>query len=43
MLGIDTSVTHTLISSDIVEDIRVYFENEDCLVSAYGIGKGLWK
>ncbi len=37
-LIIDTGATHTLISSDIVEDIGIYFENGDPLVSAYGIG-----
>jgi predicted aspartyl protease len=37
-LVVDTGAAHTLISSDIVEDIGVYFENGDSLVSAYGIG-----
>jgi len=37
-LVIDTGAAHTLISSDIVEDIGIYFENGDPLVSAYGIG-----
>lgn len=37
-LVIDTGATHTLISSDIVEEIGIYFENGDPLVSAYGIG-----
>ena len=37
-LVIDTGAAHTLISSDIVEDLGIYFENGDPLVSAYGIG-----
>ena len=37
-LVIDTGAAHTLISSDVVEDIGIYFENGDSLVSAYGIG-----
>ncbi|MFE8698135.1 retropepsin-like aspartic protease [Cytobacillus sp. FJAT-53684] len=37
-LVIDTGAAHTLISSDIVEDMGIYFENGDPLVSAYGIG-----
>ncbi|MCJ7842162.1 retroviral-like aspartic protease family protein [Lederbergia sp. NSJ-179] len=37
-LIIDTGAAHTLISSDVVEDIGIFFENEDSLVSAYGIG-----
>ena len=37
-LVVDTGAAHTLISSDIVEDLGIYFENGDCLVSAYGIG-----
>ncbi|MDQ0218356.1 hypothetical protein ELQ35_12320 [Peribacillus cavernae] len=37
-LVIDTGAAHTLISSDIVDDIGIYFENGDPLVSAYGIG-----
>lgn len=37
-LVIDTGAAHTLISSDIVEDIGIYFENGDPLVSSYGIG-----
>ena len=37
-LVIDTGAAHTLILSDIVEDIGIYFENGDPLVSAYGIG-----
>ena len=37
-LVIDTGAAHTLISSDIVEDIGIYFENGNPLVSAYGIG-----
>lgn len=35
---IDTGAAHTLISSHIVEDIGIYFENGNPLVSAYGIG-----
>jgi len=37
-LVIDTGAAHTLISSDIVEEIGIYFENGDPLVSSYGIG-----
>ncbi|MCB5237702.1 MULTISPECIES: retropepsin-like aspartic protease [Niallia] len=37
-LIIDTGAAHTLISSDIVFDLGIYFENGDPLVSAYGIG-----
>lgn len=37
-LVIDTGAAHTLISSDIVEELGIYFENGDPLVSAYGIG-----
>ena len=37
-LVIDTGAAHTLISSDIVDDIGIYFENGDSLVSSYGIG-----
>lgn len=37
-LVIDTGAAHTLISSDSVEDIGIFFENGDSLVSAYGIG-----
>lgn len=37
-LVVDTGAAHTIISSDIVEDIGIYFENGDPLVSAYGIG-----
>ena len=33
-LVIDTGAAHTLISSDMVEDIGIYFENGDPLVSA---------
>ncbi|GGH81111.1 hypothetical protein JOD43_001024 [Pullulanibacillus pueri] len=37
-LVIDTGAAHTLISSDIVDEIGIYFENGDPLVSSYGIG-----
>ncbi|HHY71638.1 MAG TPA: clan AA aspartic protease [Bacillus bacterium] len=37
-LVIDTGAAHTLISSDIVDEIGIYFENSDSLVSSYGIG-----
>jgi predicted aspartyl protease len=37
-LVVDTGAAHTLISSDIVDDIGIFFENGDTLVSAYGIG-----
>ncbi|BBN97625.1 aspartyl protease family protein [Sporolactobacillus terrae] len=37
-LVVDTGAAHTLISSDIVNEIGIYFENGDSLVSAYGIG-----
>jgi predicted aspartyl protease len=37
-LVVDTGAAHTLISSDIVEELGIYFENGDSLVSAYGIG-----
>ncbi|WP_141431095.1 retropepsin-like aspartic protease [Bacillus sp. 03113] len=37
-LVIDTGAAHTLISSDIVDEIGIYFENGDPLVSAYGVG-----
>lgn len=37
-LVIDTGAAHTLISSDIVGELGIYFENGDPLVSAYGIG-----
>lgn len=37
-LVVDTGAAHTLISSDIVEEIGLYFENGDLLVSSYGIG-----
>ncbi|CAM3183876.1 aspartyl protease family protein [Filibacter tadaridae] len=37
-LVIDTGAAHTLISSDIVDEISIYFENGDPLVSSYGIG-----
>lgn len=37
-LVVDTGAAHTLISSDIVENLGIYFENGDPLVSAYGIG-----
>lgn len=35
---VDTGAAHTLISSDAVEELAIYFENGDILVSAYGIG-----
>ncbi|MBW8349491.1 aspartyl protease family protein [Bacillus sp. IITD106] len=37
-LVIDTGAAHTLISSDIVSEIGIFFENDDPLVSSYGIG-----
>ncbi|GAE28256.1 hypothetical protein JCM9140_4470 [Halalkalibacter wakoensis JCM 9140] len=37
-LVIDTGAAHTLISSDMVDEIGIYFENGDPLVSSYGIG-----
>lgn len=37
-LVIDTGASHTLLSADAVADIGVYFENEDEIVSAFGIG-----
>lgn len=37
-LVIDTGAAHTLLSSDIVEDLGIYFENGDSLVSSFGIG-----
>ncbi|MBB6451722.1 putative aspartyl protease [Salirhabdus euzebyi] len=37
-LVIDTGAAHTLISSDVVDEIGIYFENGDRLVSSYGIG-----
>jgi len=37
-LVIDTGAAFTLISSDIVDEIGIYFENGDPLVSSYGIG-----
>lgn len=37
-LVVDTGAAHTLISSDVVEDLGIYFENGDPLVSSYGIG-----
>jgi hypothetical protein len=37
-LVVDTGAAHTLISSDMVEELGIYFENGDSLVSAYGIG-----
>lgn len=37
-LVIDTGAAHTLLSTDIVEDLGIYFENGDPLVSAFGIG-----
>ncbi|MEZ7171788.1 retropepsin-like aspartic protease [Sporosarcina sp. OR05] len=37
-LVVDTGAAHTLISSDVVEELGIYFENGDPLVSSYGIG-----
>lgn len=37
-LVVDTGAAHTVISSDVVEDQGIYFENGDPLVSSYGIG-----
>jgi hypothetical protein len=37
-LVIDTGAAHTLLLTDIVEDLGIYFENGDPLVSAFGIG-----
>ena len=37
-LIVDTGAAHTLISSDVVDDIGIYFENGDPLVSSFGIG-----
>lgn len=37
-LVIDTGAAHTIISSDIVDEIGVFFENGDPLVSSHGIG-----
>ncbi|MCM3764482.1 retropepsin-like aspartic protease [Neobacillus niacini] len=37
-LIIDTGAAHTIISSDIVDDLGIRFENGDQLVSAFGIG-----
>ncbi len=37
-LVVDTGAAHTLISSDIVDQIGIYFESGDPLVSSYGIG-----
>ncbi|WP_339254281.1 retropepsin-like aspartic protease [Sporosarcina sp. FSL W8-0480] len=37
-LVVDTGAAHTLISTDIVEDLGIFFENGDPLVSSYGIG-----
>ncbi|MED4455172.1 hypothetical protein [Metabacillus fastidiosus] len=36
-LVIDIGAAHILISSDIIEEISIYFENGDPLVSSYGI------
>jgi hypothetical protein len=38
-LVIDTGAAHTLLSTDIVEDLGIYFENGDPLVSTFGIGR----
>ncbi|MCD8510580.1 MAG: retroviral-like aspartic protease family protein [Bacillus sp. (in: Bacteria)] len=37
-LVIDTGAAHTLISSDIVDELGIFFENRDHLISSYGIG-----
>lgn len=37
-LVIDNGASHTLNSSDIVDDLGIYFENGVPLISAYGIG-----
>lgn len=37
-LVIDTGASHSIISSDIVEELGIRFENGDPLVSAFGIG-----
>ena len=37
-LVIDTGAAHTIISSDIVDELGIYFEKGDRLVSAFGIG-----
>lgn len=37
-LVIDTGASHTLLSSDIVSEIGIKFENEDELVRSFGIG-----
>ncbi|WML41525.1 retropepsin-like aspartic protease [Neobacillus sp. OS1-2] len=37
-LVVDTGAAHTLISSDVVEELGIRFENGDQLVSAFGIG-----
>jgi len=37
-LVVDTGAAHTLISSDVVDGIGIYFENGDPLVSSFGIG-----
>ncbi|WP_106497285.1 aspartyl protease family protein [Lentibacillus sp. Marseille-P4043] len=37
-LVVDTGAAHTLISSDVVDEIDIYFKNGDPLVSSYGIG-----
>ncbi|MFK7691590.1 retropepsin-like aspartic protease [Paenibacillus sp. HJGM_3] len=37
-LVIDTGASHTLLSTDAVSDIGVYFETGDEIVSAFGIG-----
>lgn len=37
-LVVDTGAAHTLISSDVVDEIGIFFENGDQLVSSFGIG-----
>ncbi|MBT2291687.1 retropepsin-like domain-containing protein [Paenibacillus albidus] len=37
-LVIDTGASHTLLSADAVANIGVYFETEDEIVTAFGIG-----
>jgi len=37
-LVVDTGAAHTLISSDVVDEIGIFFENGDPLVSSFGIG-----
>ncbi len=37
-LVIDTGAAKSFISVDVVEDIGIYFENEDFITTVYGIG-----